>query len=181
MLARPMARLLNFSNAKDYQRALDALGTMPGDTVLELGFGGGVGVDALLRQGVHVMAKEPSLSMRARAYRRWAWQLAQGQLEVGPQGAEELTDERVSRALSLNTVYFWRNIELGFSQLRRVVETRVVLGISPPDNLLAMGFKEQGYRVETVQWYQERLASAGFQCTVIAAPQPGSCSLLIGD
>ncbi|MCP4444811.1 MAG: hypothetical protein GY811_05625 [Myxococcales bacterium] len=61
-----MARLLNRVNAESYHRALCALDAQHSESVLELGFGGGLGVDALLTEGVRVVAAEPSESMRAR-------------------------------------------------------------------------------------------------------------------
>ncbi len=79
-----MAHLLNRVNSESYTRALAALGARPGERVLELGFGGGIGVDALLGAGATVLAAEPSESMRERAFRRWSKQLAKGQLEIWP-------------------------------------------------------------------------------------------------
>jgi arsenite methyltransferase len=181
ILARPMARILNRVNGDSYRRALEALDAQPGEQVLELGFGGGLGVDALLSDGVRVIAAEPSESMRARAYRRWSWQLAKGELEVWRHGAEELPNESVDRALSLNTVYFWRDIDLGFANLARMVKSRVVLGIAPPPYLEQAGFAKEGFRLKPIDWYQERLGAAGFACSVQAAPNQSSCALLIGD
>lgn len=176
-----MAHLLNRGNAGSYQRALEALGAVRGESVLELGFGGGLGVDALLKAGVRVLASEPSESMRARGFRRWSWPLAKGQLELWPYGAEELPKTPVDRALSLNTVYFWRDIEAGFANLFRMVGQRVVLGIAPPIHLERAGFDKEGFRLESVDWYQERLEAAGFSCTNRAAPNEHSCALLIGE
>ncbi len=181
VLARPMAHLLNRGNADSYRRALDALDVGSNETVLELGFGGGVGVNALLSQGAHVIASEPSESMRARAFRRWSWPLAKGQLVIWPHAAEELPNTPIDCALSLNTVYFWRDIEVGFSNLSRMVNRRVVLGIAPPAHLERVGFALEGFRVKQVDWYGELLGAAGFACSIVAAPNDRSCALLIGE
>jgi len=181
VLARPMAHLLNRINGDSYRRALEALDAHRGEDVLELGFGGGLGVDALLSQGVRVVAAEPSESMRARAFRRWSWELAKGDLEIWPHGAEELPNTPIDRALSLNTVYFWRDVELGFANLARMVQSRVVLGIASPAHLEQAGFAQEGFRLESVDWYRDRLAAAGFDCSVQQAPNENSCALLIGN
>ncbi len=181
LLARPMAHLLNRMNGDSYRRALMALEAKHGERVLELGFGGGAGVEALLAKGAQVIAAEPSESMRARAYRRWSWPLARGELRVWPCGAEELPEEPVDRALSLNTVYFWRDIDLGFANLARMVKSRVVLGIAPPSHLEQAGFAKEGFRLESVDWYRERLQAAGFECHIRPAPGEHSCALLIGN
>ncbi len=181
ILSRPMAHLLNRVNGESYRRALKRLEATNGERVLELGFGGGIGVDALLQAGARVVASEPSESMRERAYRRWSKQLASGQLEVWSQGAEELPNEAIDRALSLNTVYFWRDIDAGFANLAAMVGRRIVLGIAPPAHLEQAGFAEEGFRLEPVEWYAERLEAAGFTCTIEPSPTPHSCALLVGD
>lgn len=179
-LARPMARFLNRFNSNDYQRAMGELGAMPGETVLELGFGGGIGVETLLKKNVRVIAAEPAVAMRERAFRRWSSALAEGALEVWPHAAEQLPERRVDRALSMNTVYFWQDVEAGFNNLRRMVTTRLVLGIASPAHLHEAGFAEEGYRVKPVEWYQQCLAVAGFATSIVAAPDKDSVALLIG-
>lgn len=181
VLARPMAHLLNRFNGGDYRRAMAELAVDAGETVLELGFGGGVGVDRLLARGVKVLASEPSEAMRARGFRKWSLQLARGKIEIWPHAAEDLPSRSVDRALSMNTVYFWRDIELGFCKLAAMVEKRVVLGIAGPDHLAKAGFDQEGFRLETISWYEERLAAAGFETSVVPAPDEHHCGLLIGD
>lgn len=184
-----MAHVLNRLNGPDYQLALGALGATANETVLELGFGGGVGVGALLDAGVHVIASEPSEPMRERAYRRFSKALASGALEVWPYPAEELPGPEdlpgveprvVHRALSMNTVYFWEDIDAGFAKLRRLVKTRVVFGIAQPSHLTRVGFAEEGFRVEDIEWYAEHLAAAGFAISIVPA-RKGTTGLLIGD
>ncbi len=176
-----MAHLLNRLNGADYQRALKRLDARAGETVLELGFGGGIGVRALLKAGVRVIASEPAVDMRSRAHRRFSRALATGQLEVWPHAAEQLPQRDVDRALSMNTVYFWDDIDTGFANLRRMVTRRVVLGIAHPQHLQEVGFAAHGFRTESIDWYAGRLDSAGFRTRIEPAPSPNSAGLLIGE
>lgn len=175
-----MAHLLNRVNRGEYERALAALDAQPGETVLELGFGGGVGVRELLDAGAHVIASEPAVKMRERAYRRFSRTLAEGRLEVWPHTAESLPERKVDRALSMNTVYFWDDVEAGFANLARMVTNRVVLGIADTDHLREVGFDELGFRVEAIEWYETRLAAAGF-ATHVQSVEKSPSSMLVGD
>ncbi len=87
----------------------------------------------------------------------------------------------MDRALSLYTVYFWRDIEAGFANLAKMVTKRAVFGIAPPAHLREAGFDKEGFRLESVEWYAERLEAAGFRCVTEPAPTPHSCALLVGD
>lgn len=175
-----MLHLLNRVNRGEYDHALTHLGAKPRETVLELGFGGGVGVAALLNSGANVVAAEPSVAMRAAAHRKFARALAEERLEVWSNSAETLPDRTVDRALSLNTVYFWQDIDQGFANLARMVRTRIVLGIATPEHLRQAGFDQEGYRVEPVTWYEARLQAVGFESRIVPLPN-GIASLLIGE
>lgn len=172
-LARPMAVLLNRGNRPEYVHALSRLEIDPGDRVLELGFGGGVGLPMLLERGARVTAVEPTVDMRARAIRKHAWDLAEGRLEILDGRAEALPEGPFRYALSLNTVYFWDDVPAGMAELRRAVGDTVCLGIAHPSHLIEMGFAESGYRIEPIDWYADQLRAAGFS-EVAVEPIPGA-------
>lgn len=175
-----MGLLLNAGNRKDYLRAIDRLDIQVGDHVLELGFGGGVSLPWLLKRGAVVTGVEPAVAMRARAFRKHAWPLAEGKLRVIDGCAESLPDGPFARALSLNTAYFWDDVPKAMSELRRTVTERVVLGISPTDHLGDLGFRESGFRVEEPEWYADQLRAAGFNVTLEPAPSGYAVAFVIG-
>ncbi|MCB9792465.1 MAG: methyltransferase domain-containing protein [Alphaproteobacteria bacterium] len=180
-LAGPMAWLLNRFNGAAYTRALAALEVAPGDHVLELGFGGGLGLEALLQRGATVVGVEPAEAMRQRARRRLGGPLRQGRLTIVDGRAEALPDGPFDRAISMNTVYFWDDVDAGFAELRRVVTERLVLGTAELSHLEQSGFREAGFRVQPPAWYVERLEEAGFEVELLPAPTPAEAVILVGS
>lgn len=179
-----MAHLLNRVNGDEYRDALELLEAKTGETILELGFGGGIGVERLLAWGMNVIASEPSLAMRARAHRRWSWHLAEGRLEIWPHPAEELPERQVDAALSLNTVYFWKDVDAGFARLRAMLARpssagQLVLGIAQPAHLHQAGFSEDGFRIEEPEWYRQRLEAAGFEASLATGSGKRSCDFVL--
>lgn len=175
-----MAHLLDWSNGSEYGKALTRLPVKPGDVVLELGFGGGVGLRGLLDQGARVVGVEPAIAMRVRAIRKLAQAMAEGRLEVRDGRAEALPDGPFDHALSMNTVYFWDDVPAAMAELARTVRDTVVLGVGPTDHLNDMGFREEGYRVEEPNWYAARLADAGFEVSIEPLGPPVHSSLVVG-
>ncbi len=102
-------------------------------------------------------------------------------MEVWPHAAEQLPRREVDRALSMNTVYFWKDVDAGFANLRRMVRTRLVLGIADPAHLRDVGFERDRFRVQPIDWYAERLRRAGFDARVACQARPRSAALLVGS
>jgi arsenite methyltransferase len=185
LFARGFARLLNAANAAESARAVQVLAPERHHTALDLGFGGGVALPALLSACAdgRVVGIEPAIAMRARALRRWAWAAAEGRLSIldGAAEAIPLAGGEVHRAITMNTVYFWRDVPAGFAELHRVLRPggRLVVGVAPAAHLRAMGFDEAGYRVAEPEAYAASLRAAGFSVTEVPPPTQAECALLV--
>jgi arsenite methyltransferase len=146
------------SNAEQELRAVELAAPEPGDRVLALGHGPGVGLGPLVSAvspGGRVVGVDPSASMRAMAARRCAGSLAEGGLELRDGGAEHTgcADSSVDAAISVNNVMMWDR-PAGFAELLRVLRPggrlviivhRHVLRISPGElgeELEAAGFQD---------------------------------------
>ncbi|MEO0604371.1 MAG: class I SAM-dependent methyltransferase [Myxococcota bacterium] len=179
--ARAVARLLDQANRGEYVAALDRLAPGPDDVVLELGFGGGVGLRMLLARGATVVGVEPAVAMRARALRKHAWDIAEGRLQVLDGRAEALPPGPFDHALSLNTAYFWDDVPAAMAELRRTVRGSVILGIAPPAHLEAMGFRDSGFRIEPPEWYAMQLSDAGFDVELAVVGRGSVATLVVGE
>lgn len=122
LLGRLAGRFMLVTNRQDEVAA--ALGVRPGDRVLELGYGPGGLIRLLVRtEAVQVLGVDPSPDMRdvATSVNRRAVRAGRVDLRVGTAEDTGLAAESVDRAVSVNNVALWPDLEAGIRELHRVV------------------------------------------------------------
>jgi len=123
--ATVMAPFLNIVNRWVNRAAVAALAIRPGERILDVGFGGGVGMRLALQQvGTgHVTGVDLSTELVALAGRRFRAEIDRGRLRVMEGAVEQLTLPAASfdGAYSVNTVYFWPDVPAGLAELWRVL------------------------------------------------------------
>lgn len=163
LLGQLVASLLNRGNAAINQAVVDTLEPRPGERVLEVGFGGGVGLAQLLarERNLTVTGIDASPDMVARCRRRFGERV---RLQVGSVEALPYKDGDMDCIYGANVSYFWLDLELALAELRRVLRPggRLVLGIRPPKTLRRLGFEQAGHRVWTAEQYLAALTESGF-------------------
>ena len=160
--------MLNRSNRGMIAVAVDALELKAGDTVADLGFGGGAGLAMLLErvgpQG-RVLGVDLSPTMVRRASGQFDREIAAGRmrLQAGSLTQLPLEDRSVQGAITVNTIYFIEELDRVFSELARVISTngRVVVGIGDPGNMARMPMTVYGYRLRPVDDVVAVAKSAG--------------------
>lgn len=130
---------LNRGNRRLVSAAVRALQPDEASAVVDVGFGGGVGLKLLLDSvgpsgRVHgVEVSETMLSQAARRYRRdiAAARLA---LQSGSMTQLPFTDEALDGAITVNTIYFVNSLDRAFTELARVIGSsgRIVIGLADP-------------------------------------------------
>jgi len=160
--------MLNKSNAASIAAAVDALELTGGETVADIGFGGGLGLDLLLAaSGNHgrVHGVEPSGDMLARARRTHGEAAADGRLELheGSMEALPFADAAIDGWISLNTIYFVADLPPAVRELARVLAPsgRGVLGIADPDWMADQAFSKHNFTIRPVADVVGTLADAG--------------------
>ncbi|UUZ58658.1 methyltransferase domain-containing protein [Nocardioides sp. B-3] len=165
-----VARGLNKGNGTVVREAVAASGAAPGQTVADLGFGGGVGLrllpDEVGSTGI-VQGVEISQTMLATARRRFAADLVSGRLVLSPGDltALPLPDGSLDSVVTTNTAYFVEDPARAFSEIARVLRPggRVVVGIGDPDHMRTFPFTAHGFRLRPVDDVVELLTGAGFR------------------
>jgi ubiquinone/menaquinone biosynthesis C-methylase UbiE len=149
VLGRLGGRLMARFNVDQEDWAVQQAELKTGDEVLVIGPGPGVGLDLAawaVEPTGHVVAVDPSQTMREMAVTRCAGHVASGLVEIRDGRAEHTrcAEDSVDVAISVNNVMLW-NKPVGFAELARVIRPggRLVLTVHrhvldvPPDDLRA--------------------------------------------
>ncbi len=159
---------MNRGNRPINRAAIEALELGPTDRVIEVGFGGGVALNELLRRtDGGVVGIETSQAMLKRARWRFRRALRAGRLELADADVARLphADESFDRALAVQTIYFWPNVEGGLRELRRVLRAggRLVLATAPKEVMDRREFTQHGFRKFTEDELGDLMSGAGFE------------------
>jgi arsenite methyltransferase len=135
-LAPATARLLNVVNRPINRLAFAALDITGDEEILDVGFGGGVGLTMVLRRlrTGHATGIDISDAMVSDAPHRFPQEIASGRLRVACADVATLpfADASFDKVYSVNTVFFWPDVAAGLSEIRRVLRPGGRLVIAAP-------------------------------------------------
>jgi arsenite methyltransferase len=167
--ARPMVHALNFFNRRGNRLVASALGTRPGDRVLEVGFGGGAAmpttIAALDGRGL-VCGLDLSEDMARLAAARFQAKteevtptFACGDVESLP-----LRSRAFDRAYAMHSHLYWPSPLRGIREMRRVVRPhgRVLLGMDVVSGVRLVRWFGRGYKPPDTDELQRLVREAGF-------------------
>src|SRR5687768_4120467 len=118
VLAPVIAAGLNGVNRRINRAAVEALAIAPAERVLDVGFGGGVGLALVLRTSAgRVMGIDISSEMVERARVRLAGAVAAGRLELMQAGVDAIPAGAgdFDAVYTVNTIYFWPDVAAGLA------------------------------------------------------------------
>jgi SAM-dependent methyltransferase len=173
-----MGRLMNHRNARMNAFAVEQLELQRGDRVLEIGFGGGVNLPALVERATFVAGADPSPDVVKRAKARFAAAMKAGRADfrVGTVEAIPFETARFGKVCTVNTVYFWRSLDAGFAEIHRVLAPggRIVVGFLPKTWMDLMGVPPDIFTPRTLEEVIAALEQAGFTGVCVSRPQPST-------
>ena len=139
----------NRRNAALNDTAFELLALQPTDRVLEIGFGGGY---LLKRMAARVTdgwlaGVDISPAMVANGEKRYETAIRSGRLELKSGAAESIPypDQNFTKACSINSIFYWRDIKQGLREIWRVLEQdgKIVLCFTDKRSLEKKGFAKE--------------------------------------
>lgn len=170
--------LLNRSNATANRLVFETLAPGTTDSVLEVGFGGG---ELLQKIAMHVAegrvdGVELSDSMRAQFEAKLRrLQLSNVALHSGGIDSLPFADATFDCACTVNTIYFWPNLDRGLRELSRVIQRdgKLVIGFGSAEHLRRAGYEERGFTLYEPDDIGEAFARNGFETDVLSSIERG--------
>ena len=121
--SRVTGSLLNLANAKVNKRGLELLRPLPEERILEVGFGGGAALRALVDRAAFVAGVDRSHASVEAARGRLSDEIEAGRVRVEEADVTALPfeDRHFDAALGVHTIYFWSDPEAGLKEILRVL------------------------------------------------------------
>lgn len=155
-------------NRAPNRHAIAALRLIPGDEVLELGFGPGEAIAAMMSvSDVSVTGVDGSAVMLAQASRRNRSAIGAGRvhLELGDFERLSFPADRFAKVLAVNVAYFWSDPTAVVREIRRVLRPggRLVIYATAASSMRHWKFAgEETHRLVDSEQLRDALLAAGF-------------------
>ena len=176
LFGRFVGFLMNRHNARMNVFAVKMLALKPDDRVLEIGFGGGVTLPALITGAGFVAGVDRSADAVSWATSKYADAVGAGRADFREGIVEALPYESAAfgKVCTVNTVYFWKSLEAGFAEIRRVLTHggRVVVGFLPKERMERMNMPADIFTLRAPEDVIAALKRCGFGDICVERPQP---------
>ena len=170
LLGRLGGRIMARTNGEFARSAIGLLAVQPDDRVLEVGFGPGVGIEALTRAAPagRVAGVDCSKEMVEQATARNADAIERGLVDLRHGSVEALPfdDGAFDAALAINSLQVWPDARVGLREIGRVLR---------PGGRMALGFTP--YSGQPRAGITDLVSAVGFAAARLVETEHGFCVL----
>lgn len=154
--------VMNRQNRPLYDESIRLLASTDDDSILDIGCGNGFVMSLLTKESRCTLTGiDPSESIIKDAHRRYGRHIKEGRMCFQCKGTDTMSfaDNSFSKAYTINTVYFWDNLNNTLSSIRKVLKPNGIFINTLYSNKTLDGFSHTdfGYKRFTI----EQLTSAG--------------------
>jgi len=166
---RIVAFFMNKGNQDVNDFVVQSLDISPSHHVLDLGFGGGLMFSPLLRALTtgKLYGLEISRTMIEQASKKYSKPILEGKLELKEGTVDKMSfvDGQFDRILTVNTVYFWPNVDAGLVEIARVLKPGGLVGIGyrSRGTLVSLGYEKYGVNAVSEDKVESAAKSAGLE------------------
>ncbi|WP_321930971.1 class I SAM-dependent methyltransferase [Paraburkholderia guartelaensis] len=155
-------------NAALIDAAFTTLDPQADERIVEIGPGSGGHIESVLARAprLTLVGIDVSPTMTAAARERNAMLLERGRIALTTADVASIPYENASfdKAIAINCVYFWPDLQAALREIRRVLRDRgqLVVAAMTPEAALSMPFSRHGFRVYGPSSFREACFEAGF-------------------
>lgn len=176
--------IMNSQNKKLYQSVINNINIQKTDTVLDIGFGNGNLIQELLKENPEKFyGIDISSDMINLVSKRNRKEIDKGRLQLAFGNVQDmpLEDSSIDKAYTVNTVYFWQDIDKGFSEVKRVLKPNgIFLNVFHLKKLLdQLPISQYGYSKYTSEQIEKITIQNGLKVMNILEIDPGKSICVI--
>jgi arsenite methyltransferase len=163
-----MGDLLNQHNEKMNNFAVEMLDVQPTDRVLDIGFGGGVTIERMLKTidtgKIYGVDFSQEMVEKAKQKFKSAIESDQVSIEFADVQALPFEENTFDKVCTVNTIYFWNEPLASLQEIKRVMKDggRLVVGIRSADKMKDLPVTQYNFRLYDPAAVRDLLIEAGF-------------------
>jgi ubiquinone/menaquinone biosynthesis C-methylase UbiE len=126
IVGKLFTKLMNIMNQKQYKAVLDNINLEPNDNILDIGFGNGYLLNKLFKKNIpiKIFGIEISNDMIKNVSKKYRRIIENGHIKLYLENIvnTSLKNETFNKIYTVNTIYFWNELEKCFSEIKRILK-----------------------------------------------------------
>ena len=163
---------MNRQNHRIYEKTIDIIAVKDGESILDMGCGNGYVLNLIAeKHSGHFTGIDISDSIIAAANRRNKVYINNGIMKFYCQNLDNMgfSDGTFDKAYTINTVYFWKSLEVAMAEIKRVLRHNGVFynTLFSNETLDRFSFTKNGYKKFSREQLTNAGKDAGFEVEVV--------------